>query len=936
MAVVTTNLGVITAYGDAVAAGYTGTKAEWQALMANYATVGQQAAQDAQTASQAAQTATTKAGEASQSATRAENAAASITTPDTTLTQAGVAADAKATGDEIADLKEDLTQKVSIEQGTAHAGEALIIGADGKVTTGEAGVSVDPTLSIEGKAADAKAVGDALSELITKEEHNDGNVVNMENAIINANKNLQNVPPVILNDGLYYSNPFVTTNTVILTFKPVDSEGNAIGMTKNGQAVSVIGEDWGQLNIFAVTGLEVVKRSYHSFHNYEINWKGGSPETYILESAPDHWVVNGYARAADSNLNVGLTNGAYHEEYIPYSDPYYTWEPTGLLEKYPYITVDSESKFADETKLYKYNGYLYFYDGEKWAEIANADSLDDLDALKSDLSKNKEAVSQLVAEISKTDGNVVDTSGASITSGKNISGVPSVILDNGVYYTNPFVTTKTVILVFTPKDSDGNSIQMTKPDGTVVRNIGESWATFSVITVSDLVVEVRNYSSYHNYEINWTSGTPLELVLAARPDHWDVTGYARATDSDLNVGLTKGSYNTEYIAYSAPTYEWEPVDLLQKYPYISAKSEAEFVDSKKLYRYNGYLNFNDGEKWVKLANVVKSNFLTIAHKGYGDPNIANTVQSFVNAANVGFRAVEVDCRQTSDGVYVASHNDVTNLYSGGVRQSYTISQTAWSELKGNTVDANGLYPLATVAQIFNTLRHYDMEYFVIDLKTGSNAAIMDLARRCGVADQLMLSYYSMESLIADIDVLKRYPEVAIRITPSGTQQQFDQIRDAIPNMLYADINISESYSVLIPNALSWHIPILCSGVQESTIKYMAPIAAGAMSQTSLQYSPTDFHNMIAMDYNQFPELSSDKQSISLSVSGTTTVSITTTIDDVPCYAFAYSSDMSVFKAQISSIGVTSSFVITAMNQGTADLVVFTATGEQLTIPVTVS
>lgn len=43
MAVTTTNLGVITAYGDAVAAGYTGTKAEWQTLMASYATVGQQA-----------------------------------------------------------------------------------------------------------------------------------------------------------------------------------------------------------------------------------------------------------------------------------------------------------------------------------------------------------------------------------------------------------------------------------------------------------------------------------------------------------------------------------------------------------------------------------------------------------------------------------------------------------------------------------------------------------------------------------------------------------------------------------------------------------------------------------------------------------------------------------------------------------------------------
>lgn len=115
MAVVTTNLGTVTAYGDAVAAGYTGTKEQWQALMADYATVGQQASQSAQTASTAAstatteaQTATTKASEASASATAAEQAAASIGTPDTTLTQSGKAADAKATGDEISQIKEDL------------------------------------------------------------------------------------------------------------------------------------------------------------------------------------------------------------------------------------------------------------------------------------------------------------------------------------------------------------------------------------------------------------------------------------------------------------------------------------------------------------------------------------------------------------------------------------------------------------------------------------------------------------------------------------------------------------------------------------------------------------------------------------------------------------------------------------------------------------
>ena len=92
MAVTTTNLGVITAYGDAVAAGYTGTKAEWQALMASYATVGQQAvdaknaavaAKDtavskATEATTAASTATTKANEASASAQSIAESAAQI------------------------------------------------------------------------------------------------------------------------------------------------------------------------------------------------------------------------------------------------------------------------------------------------------------------------------------------------------------------------------------------------------------------------------------------------------------------------------------------------------------------------------------------------------------------------------------------------------------------------------------------------------------------------------------------------------------------------------------------------------------------------------------------------------------------------------------------------------------------------------------------
>lgn len=78
-------IGPGSAYAFAKEGGYTGTKKEYETLMASYGTVAEQAAQ---------------------SARRAEEAAASITTDDT-LSITGKAADAKKTGDEISAIKND-------------------------------------------------------------------------------------------------------------------------------------------------------------------------------------------------------------------------------------------------------------------------------------------------------------------------------------------------------------------------------------------------------------------------------------------------------------------------------------------------------------------------------------------------------------------------------------------------------------------------------------------------------------------------------------------------------------------------------------------------------------------------------------------------------------------------------------------------------------
>lgn len=69
-----------------------------------------------------------------------------------------------ATPDLAADILDRLTTKIDIRQGSEKAGKALVIDSTGKVVAGEA-VLLDDTLSQSGQAAEAKSVGEKLSEL---------------------------------------------------------------------------------------------------------------------------------------------------------------------------------------------------------------------------------------------------------------------------------------------------------------------------------------------------------------------------------------------------------------------------------------------------------------------------------------------------------------------------------------------------------------------------------------------------------------------------------------------------------------------------------------------------------------------------------------------------------------------------------------------------
>lgn len=93
MAVISKDLGPVTAYAAAVNRGYTGTREEFETLMASYATVAEEAAQSAAQAADSESTAITKAQEASRSA---DDAASSAANADSSKNAAAASASAAA------------------------------------------------------------------------------------------------------------------------------------------------------------------------------------------------------------------------------------------------------------------------------------------------------------------------------------------------------------------------------------------------------------------------------------------------------------------------------------------------------------------------------------------------------------------------------------------------------------------------------------------------------------------------------------------------------------------------------------------------------------------------------------------------------------------------------------------------------------------------
>lgn len=181
------NLGHATAYGYAKSKGYSGTEDEFAELMADYASVGQSAAQSAEqaaasatsasgsaaTASQAAQTATSKASEAVTAAetatTKASEASTSASTASSAATSAGASAQTATTAattatEKASEASESATTATTAKTDAETARDAAAQSASEAAESART-LTIDATLTQSGQAADAKAVGDEIDSL---------------------------------------------------------------------------------------------------------------------------------------------------------------------------------------------------------------------------------------------------------------------------------------------------------------------------------------------------------------------------------------------------------------------------------------------------------------------------------------------------------------------------------------------------------------------------------------------------------------------------------------------------------------------------------------------------------------------------------------------------------------------------------------------------
>lgn len=341
----------------------------------------------------------------------------------------------------------------------------------------------------------------------------------------------------------------------------------------------------------------------------------------------------------------------------------------------------------------------------------------------------------------------------------------------------------------------------------------------------------------------------------------------------------------------------------------------------KLYDYQGSL--------LEIGTGRNINCKIIAHRGYHATAMQNTIEAFKEASEAGFNWIEIDVRRTADGIYIMSHDNSVTMYNNGSAVSVNIASANYSTIKNYTWDSTGKYKLCTLQAVFNSMKLYDMR-MIIDLKSGLNAEVMELATLSGAVDRIMLTYKSGDSL----DLYTKYDSVPIRIYASYYDAILN-LQENTTNPLYADFN-TQGDSGAIPKALAAGVPLIFSGCTVDNQKIWQVLASGVMANNNLNISYDSFINMLSIDYDVVATITPSSQNVSIITNGTASISATSNVMTAGGYIYGYTLNPKIATVVQNTWGASVSFTVTGVAAGETTLRLFTGSGEIVNIPVTVS
>lgn len=174
-------------------------------------------------------------------------------------------------------------------------------------------------------------------------------------------------------------------------------------------------------------------------------------------------------------------------------------------------------------------------------------------------------------------------------------------------------------------------------------------------------------------------------------------------------------------------------------------------------RFDASVTVNDHLRCLDEAGVT----LVSGHRGGPEPGFPeNAIETFANTLAHGPYLLEVDVRQTADGVYVLIHDDTLERTTTGEGR---VDETPWAELKTyRLVDNDGRETAFRTPSVTEALAWAEGRAFLqLDVKSGVDIAqFARFVAASGAADTAAVIAYSVEDALA---AARAHPRISVSV-----------------------------------------------------------------------------------------------------------------------------------------------------------------------------